>query len=158
MQLYEFTVLLDRSLDDDDYKRLYEAGLDDTTPGVENGQGFLMVSRQAESLPRAVVSIADDAQRAGFAIVGVRDEDLLSLRTIAARVGRSYESLRLLAAGKRGPGGFPASPSTDGWAVYSWVAVARWFEQHHFVTSVSCQHRSSRACCCESSLSGPSAR
>jgi hypothetical protein len=62
---------------------------------------------------------------------GIEEEDLVSLKTMAHRLGRSYESVRLLAAGKRGPGGFPAPLSGDGWALFSWSNVASWFESNY---------------------------
>lgn len=64
-------------------------------------------------------------------MVGVHCEDLVSLRDISQRVGRTYESVRLLAAGKRGPGGFPAPLSTGQWALYSWAEVSAWFAIHY---------------------------
>ena len=128
MQLHEFTIYLDRQPDDDDYDRLFEAGFDDSVPGVENGRGVIHVTRRAADLPGALRSAFADAGKAGFQVVGLQDEDLVSLKTIAARVGKTYEALRLLACGKRGPGGFPPSSGADGWALYSWTEVARWFE------------------------------
>ncbi|MFT4298345.1 MAG: hypothetical protein QM597_01715 [Aeromicrobium sp.] len=58
------------------------------------------------------------------------DYDLLPLKAIAERVGRTYESVRLLSLGKRGPGGFPAPMSGEGWSLYSWTVVADWFTKH----------------------------
>lgn len=55
----------------------------------------------------------------------------MSLKEIAQRTRRSYESVRLLAAGKRGPGGFPAPMSTEQWALYSWTLVSGWFAEHY---------------------------
>jgi hypothetical protein len=63
-------------------------------------------------------------------VVGVEDEDLVTLQTIAQRLDRSYESLRLIAAGKRGPGGFPAPITAGQWSLYSWTEVTRWFRSH----------------------------
>ncbi|WP_146078077.1 hypothetical protein [Subtercola sp. Z020] len=134
MPLYEFTATLDRPLTDDDYDILFDAGLDDATPGIERGVGILMVTREADSLTAAVVSVVENARRAGFMVTGVRDEDLVSLKTIAARLDRSYESLRLLAAGKRGPGGFPAPISDDGWSLYSWARVSKWLVTHDYLS------------------------
>lgn len=131
MPSYEFTVTLDRVPVDTDYDRIFEAGLDDTTPGVENGRGILDVVRDSPSLSEAIVSVAGDASRAGFTVVGVAENDLVSLKTIAHRLDRSYESVRLLALGKRGSGGFPAPLSGDGWSLYSWASVADWFSRVH---------------------------
>ena len=128
MQQHEFTIFLDRQPTEDDYDRLYEAGFDDSAPGVENGRGVIHVTRHAADLPSALRSALSDANKAGFRVVGVQDEDLVSLKTIAARIGKTYEALRLLACGKRGPGGFPPPLGAEGWTLYSWTAVARWFE------------------------------
>jgi hypothetical protein len=35
-----------------------------------------------------------------------------------------------LAAGKRGPGGFPGPMSSAGWTLYSWAQVRPWFAHH----------------------------
>lgn len=131
MPTYEFTVTLDRLIQDEDYDRLFEAGLDDTTPEIREGRAVLNVARVAESLSSAIVSVASDAERAGFMVIGIEEEDLVSLKTIARRFGRSYESLRLLAQGKRGPGAFPVPLSGDGWSLYSWTNVAAWFRQNY---------------------------
>ncbi|MCL2464395.1 MAG: hypothetical protein FWF28_04925, partial [Micrococcales bacterium] len=48
---------------------------------------------------------------------------------IAQRTGRTHESVRLLAAGKRGSGGFPAPQVPGKPALYSWTAVADWFAE-----------------------------
>jgi hypothetical protein len=50
---------------------------------------------------------------------------------IADRMERSRESVRLLIAGRRGPGGFP-SPISHGierGRLWRWSAVAEWLEQ-----------------------------
>ena len=49
---------------------------------------------------------------------------------IAARTGRTRESIRLLIEGARGPGGFPP-PATDPrsrYRLWRWSEVSRWFE------------------------------
>jgi hypothetical protein len=60
----------------------------------------------------------------GIEGVAIDEEDLVSLGTIASRLGRTYESVRMLSTGKRGPGGSLAPLSGDGWALYSWSTVA----------------------------------
>lgn len=140
MATYEFTVFLDRPLADSDYDKLFEAGLDDTAPGTHDGRGFLDVAREAPSLTEAIVSVASDAENAGFAVVGVEENDLVPLKTIAARIGRTYESVRLLALGKRGPGNFPPPLSGDGWALYSWANVAAWFAASYGTTAAASEN------------------
>jgi hypothetical protein len=128
MDTYEFTVTLNRVPAEDDFDRLFEAGLDDSTPEIRDGRGVLNVHRESASLSAAILSAVADIERAGFEAVSITDEDLVSLKTVAQRLGRTYESVRLLAAGKRGPGNFPAPLSGDGWALYSWAQVSDWVD------------------------------
>lgn len=129
MPKHRFTAHLDRQPTDDELDLLYEAGFDDSAPVLANGSGEIWVTREAPTLAAAIVSVVADAERAGFQVVALEDEDIVSLKTVAQRVGRTYESVRLLAHGRRGPGGFP--PVTgDRWALVSWTAAARWFRQY----------------------------
>jgi hypothetical protein len=128
MNTYEFTITLNRVPVEEDFDRLYEAGLDDSTPEVRDGRGVLNVHREAESLSAAILSTVADIERAGFEAVSIADEDLVSLKTVAQRLGRTYESVRLLAIGQRGSGNFPAPLSGDGWALYSWAQVSDWVD------------------------------
>ncbi|MGO1594322.1 MAG: hypothetical protein ACTHW1_08580 [Ancrocorticia sp.] len=130
MTLHEFTIYLDRQPTDEDLDTLFEAGFDDSQPEVGNGRGMIHVTREADTLANAILSAVDQAETSGFHVTGVEDEDLHSLKTLAERLGRSYESVRLLATGKRGPGGFPHPVGADGWTLYSWAAVADWATAH----------------------------
>ncbi len=128
--LQEFTCELDRMPTDEDLDALFEAGLDDSTPEIVDGRGILHVARQEESLPRAIQSAVRDIEATGLRVVALEDEDLVGLRTIADRFSRTYESVRLLSRGRRGPGGFPPAISRDGWELYSWASVAQWGNEH----------------------------
>jgi len=94
---------------------------DDVTPEHEQGRTLLGFDREATSLTEALVSALRDVEAAGLVVGSVRSEDLVTLKEIASRTGRTYESVRLLAAGKRGPGGFPGPMSSAGWTLYSWA-------------------------------------
>jgi hypothetical protein len=124
--IHEFILVIDRALGDDEQNALFEAGFDDSTPEVEADRTLLHVVREASTLTAALASAVLGLERAGVAASGVGSNDLVDLPEIAGRVGRSRESIRLLAAGKRGPGGFPAA--RDGF--YSWVAVREWFARY----------------------------
>jgi hypothetical protein len=86
----------------------------------------------------AILTVLTDITRAGFEATGINTEDMVSIDDIAARTGRSRESVRLLSLGKRGPGGFPSPMSPDGGqAFYSWTMVRRWFADHYGEESVA---------------------
>lgn len=116
--------------DDDDLDRLYEAGLDDSTPAVISDVLILSVDREATSYGMALLSALRQVQEAGGVVRRVLvDEDLVTRAEIGARLGRTPEAVRLYATGDRGPGGFPppirradGQPST----LWSWQEVRNW--------------------------------
>lgn len=117
-----------RAYDDDALQDMSLSGPDEA--GVFDAD----FERQAESFPVAVLGAIDDIQRVfpEATILRVEPDDLATIAAIAERVGRSHESVRLLARGKRGPGGFPApAGKLDGKTqVWRWSEVARWFEEN----------------------------
>ena len=125
----DFTLVLDREPNDDEQDALYEAGLSDAQLEYGAGQSFAHVDREADSLAEAIVIAVRQVESVGLKAVAVRSDDLVSLKDIAARVKRTYESVRLLATGARGPGGFPPPMSGSGWSLYSWSQVVDWFDQ-----------------------------
>ncbi|MCL2849213.1 MAG: hypothetical protein FWE61_04085 [Micrococcales bacterium] len=137
MTTHHFTAYLDREPTDDEIDLLFEAGFDDSSPERGAGRGLLRVSRDAVTLAEAIVSVVADAQRAGFGVVALEDEDLVSLKTVAQRVGKTYERVRQLATGKGGPGGFPVAVSGDGWSLVSWTEAADWFRTHYGIDVTS---------------------
>jgi hypothetical protein len=134
MNTYEFTFVVDHRVTDGEVDALFDRA-DDVTPEREQARTLLGFDRTAKSLAEALVSGLHDVEAAGLAVGSVRSEDLVTLKEIAARTGRTYESVRLLAAGKRGPGGFPGPMSSAGWTLYSWAQVCHWFGQHDSVSS-----------------------
>ena len=111
---------------------LQEAGCDDAAfigPAAD-GSFTAEFDREAESFAAAVVSALDAIRSAlpEARLLRVLPDDLVTIAAIAARTGRTDESVRLLAQGRRGPGGFP---SAAGWInektqVWRWADVARW--------------------------------
>lgn len=129
--IHDFTLVLGREPTDQETDALYEAGLDDATLETAAGTTLLHLDRDAPTLATALVSAVRDVRAAGFTAVAVQSDDLVSLRDIAKRTGRSYEGVRLLAAGSRGPGGFPPPMSGSGWSLYSWSQASAWFARHY---------------------------
>ena len=87
--------------------------------------------REAPTFARAVVSALDAVRSAlpGARLLRVLPDDLVTVAAIAARTGRSDESVRLLHQGRRGPGGFPATAGSvnEKTQIWRWTDVARWF-------------------------------
>lgn len=126
---YEFTFVVDRDpieLAD----QLFEVGHGDYVPEGPN-PSLVHVLQEATTLPAAIVSAVHAIESVGLAVVGLKSDDLVSVKEIAARLSRTYESVRLLAGGQRGPGGFPAPLSDGQWALHSWAEVAGWFATHY---------------------------
>ncbi|MGW7537546.1 hypothetical protein [Amycolatopsis sp. NPDC054798] len=130
---YEFTLVVDRDPTDQTYAdALFEASAGDLVPeGGGADQNVVHVTAEAFTLAKAISEAMRTVESTGLDVVGVRSGDLVSLKDIAARTDRSYESVRLLAAGQRGPGGFPVPMSTGQWALYSWAEVALWLSANY---------------------------
>lgn len=110
MPTFHFTLIVDgpdlqdRALID----ALFEAGCDDAAIGCSDGVQYVDFDREAEDFNDAILSAVDDLEKLdGVQVVRIADAGLASLTDIAVRVGRTRESVRLLASGARGPGGFP---------------------------------------------------
>lgn len=82
-----------------------------------------------------MVSAIVDVEQAGIGARVLRvqaDDDWLTASEIAARVGRSRQSVALLARGERGPGGFPTpiARQRSSNPLWSWSEVEAWFERY----------------------------
>jgi hypothetical protein len=112
----------------------------DREPAVPSGGGRwhrdadgaprLSVDRDAPTLLDAIADAIAETEFAGVTVVRVDGRDWVTLADVAGRIGRSREIVRLWAAGRRGPGGFPP-PLNPGMetAYYSWAAVGPWLRQ-----------------------------
>jgi hypothetical protein len=78
-----------------------------------------------------VLSAIADVAKAGFEVVRIEPDDLVSAAEIARRAGRSRESIRQLRTAQRGPGGFP--PPVAGikgrTQIWYWSQVADWLSR-----------------------------
>lgn len=136
MPTYEFTLVLSRAdvMSDAAGDALYDAGCDDATFGTVDGVAYATFNRDAAALAEALTSAIADVQRgvAGVRVVHVEPDELVTMSEIADRTGRSRESVRLLTAGERGDGTFPAPTShlRTRNRLWRWPEVARWFARH----------------------------
>jgi hypothetical protein len=112
---------------------LQAAGCDDAAFIGPAGDGTFIAEfdREASSFAAAVVSALEALRSAltDAVLLRMQPEDIVSLSAIAARTGRTDESVRLLAQGRRGPGSFPPAAGwiNDKTQVWRWADVARWF-------------------------------
>jgi len=94
---------------------------------------FLEFARRAATFAEAVLSAVQAVERVeGVHVVRVEPDDLVTASEIARRIGRSRESVRQLATGMRGPGGFPPpAHSLRGQSpLWRWTEVADWICTH----------------------------
>lgn len=147
MDTFDFTLIVE-GIDlstDEDLDRLYEVGLDDATPSIVSGVQYLDVTREADSYGMALFSAIGDVQRADGIVRHVLEADpsggtrpgLVSLSDIARRTGWTREYVRLLALGKRGPGGFPPPHRTKSPVLYAWSDVLEWIGRHRSSADIS---------------------
>jgi hypothetical protein len=126
---YEFTLIVDRD-PTDLAEQLFEVGHGDYVPEGPNPP-LVHVLQEGPTLPAAIAAAVHAIESVSLAAVGLKSEDLVSVKEVAARLGRTYESVRLLAGGQRGPGCFPTPLSEGQWALYSWAEIADWFATHY---------------------------
>ncbi len=131
MTTWNFRVSLNRAPTDEEADALYEAGLDDCSIGGGPGgiDHYLMCDREADSMLDAIASVIAQIKTVpGLWPIAVGEDDGVTLGDAARRHGgRTQASLRQLAAGQRGPGGFPAPLiEADNIRLYSWAEISEW--------------------------------
>jgi hypothetical protein len=126
---YNFTLIISGPVDEH-LDELFEAGCNDALFGEVDGVHYAEFDREAPAFRQAITS----AMRAVNSVDELRveriePEDLVTASDIAARLGRTRESIRLLIAGDRGPGGFPAPVShlRDRNRLWRWGQVLIWW-------------------------------
>ncbi len=125
---YSFTLAIDGDVDEK-LDELFEAGCDDATFGSVDGAHYADFDRKAPTLAIAIFfAISDVESVPGLRVRRVEPDDLVTAAEIAERLGRSRESVRLLIAGERGPGNFPAPVShlRSRNRLWRWSDVAAW--------------------------------
>ena len=95
-----------------------------------DGMPVVECERSGATLADAVLDAIREVEAAGGAwrVVRVEPDELVSASAIARRLGRTRQSVALLIAGRRGPGGFPAPALwVDAAArLWRWTEVAEW--------------------------------
>lgn len=125
---YSFTLVIDGDVEPH-IDELFEAGCDDATFGSVDGVYYADFDREAETLGRAISSAMTDVESvSGLVVRRVEPDDLVTMAEIAERLDRTRESVRLLVAGERGAGDFPAPVShlRSRNRLWRWSDVAEW--------------------------------
>lgn len=132
---HEFTLVLEGkgALEPENLDAWFEAGCDDATFGEIDGVGFADFTRAASAAPAAILSAIQQIESSvpSVRVIRIEPDDLVNAADIAQRLGRSRESVRLLIAGERGPGGFPPPVShlKARGRLWRWTEVARWVQR-----------------------------
>jgi len=130
-----FTLILEspRELTEAFEDAVFESGCGDAALSQRSGVLYLEFDRDAPSFRAALLSAIRDVQRTPGTIVSrVEPDDLVTASEVAHRLGRSRESVRLLAEGSRGPGHFPLPVSgASGRRVrlWRWTEVSDWLHR-----------------------------
>jgi predicted DNA-binding transcriptional regulator AlpA len=143
---YSFTLILSVAdgITQEVEDALFEAGCDDALLGSRNGVLFLDFDREADSMEAAIISAIRDVRKAGLGVQRVEqgEAELVTAGEIARRLGRSRETVRLYAQGRRGPGGFP--PPVAGLKsrspVYRWSEISAWTTLTRATTHPESEH------------------
>ena len=132
MLTHEFTLLLRGPLPISDaaVEGLY-ADVGDGLVGERDGYGYVDFHREAPDLATAIAGAIEQVEAAlpGFTVARIEPDELVTMSVVAERVGRTRESVRLLIAERRGPGGFPPPVARiDGRTrLWRWADVYDWF-------------------------------
>ena len=138
---FPFTLVLSgfTKLSSDVEDALYGGRCDDALLSVRAGVPYLDFDREASSFQDAVLSAVRDVEQAlpRARVLRVEPDDFVTASEIGRRVNRTRESIRQLASGARGPGGFPAPASSlvQKSPLWRWAEVVDWFVVHQMVSA-----------------------
>lgn len=132
MPTYTFTLILagPDPTEPGVFSALEANGCDDALFGVAGGVVFADFDREGATIGDAVLSAIRDVETAVPELLTLRvePEEFVTASGIAARIGRTRESVRLWIEGRRGPGGFPPPVARlEGRTrLWKWTDVSRW--------------------------------
>jgi predicted DNA-binding transcriptional regulator AlpA len=132
MTEHHFTLVLNASQglkDGSAIEALGEAGATDATVGRgHDGVWTAVFNRSADSFGAALRSAIAAVRAAGLVVRRVEPDDFVTQAEVAERLGRTSESIRLLASGQRGDKTFPppAVRTTSRGSLWRWSEVAKW--------------------------------
>jgi hypothetical protein len=147
LSLHTFTLILDgpTELDSGLEHAVFAAGCDDAALGRRGTTLYLEFDREAGTFLDAILSAIGEVNGIpGIRVARIEPDELVTASEIAARIGRSRESVRLLVEGSRGPGGFPSpvSGTTERRIrLWRWSEVGRWLEAHGIDGGVQAEAR-----------------
>ena len=128
--IYSFTIVTDdKGGSEEIAERLYSTCAD-ALFGETDGIVSIGFDRKARSFMEAATSAIADLTAGGCRAVCLKSDDIVNLPEIAKKTKRTREGVRLLIAGRRGPGDFPAQAYPDrheALRLWHWSDVERWF-------------------------------
>ncbi|NJC71674.1 hypothetical protein HC031_18390 [Planosporangium thailandense] len=128
MRSQRFSIVVEQPFDEVARDALAERCRDATVTGIPHQRGVVIsFERDAPTLIDGVVTAVRDLDAVGLRAASVRDDGLVTTDTVAERVGRSPEAVRLWVVGRTGAGSFPEPAETrSGTAYYRWSEVVTW--------------------------------
>ncbi len=128
-ETYVFRLVVNEPINDEGANRLFDAGADDGYPETGPEGHSIGFERHALSLREAILSAIKDVGRAGFKVLRVEPDELVSGADIAERTGRSRQSISALINGSRGRGGWPRPVAGNVRSpLWRWSDVQAWFQ------------------------------
>ena len=130
MSNHSFTIVTDdKGGSEEIAERLYPS-CGDALFGESDGIVSIGFDRKARTFMDAAASAIADLAAGGCRAVCIQSNDIVNMPEIARKTKRTRESVRLLIAGRRGPGDFPATAYPDQREImrlWHWPDVERWF-------------------------------
>lgn len=130
METHTFRLVVADLIDDEGADRLFAAGVKDGAPESGPMGHSIGFDREAASLQDAVLSAIDEVESAGFEVLRVEPDELVSAADIAERTERSRQSISSLISGARGPGTWPRPVAGNVRSpLWRWSDIRAWFEE-----------------------------